>query len=60
MNTNTLRLEQLSGKTKTSSARKTAVKSHGSKAAPKRRPTTVELVEGLRRFKWDFDAMKRV
>ena len=63
MNTSTFSLEQLSSTPKTSAARKAAVKSRATKApataVKKRKPTTVEILHKMRRYTWDFEAMKR-
>ena len=65
MNTTTSSQEQASRKTKASAARKAAGKLHSTKvSAPKevrkRKPSMSELIVGMRKFEWDFEAMKRV
>ena len=65
MNTTTSSLEHASRKPKASAARKAAGKLHSTKvSAPKevrqRKPSTSELIVGMRKFEWDFEAMKRV
>ena len=62
MNATTFNPRQLSAKSKTSAARKAAVKSRATKKAPvvrNRKPSTGERLHELSKYTWDFVAMGR-